>query len=40
MTKKQLTKILDTAVTGNDLLLLLDRIVSVTESTEDSSSDE
>ena len=40
MTKKQLTKILDTAVTGNDLLLLLDRIVSVTESSEDSSSDE
>lgn len=40
MTKKQMTKILDTAVTGSDLLMLLDRIVSVVEPNEDSSSDE
>lgn len=40
MTKKQMTKILDTAVTGNDLLMLLDRIVSVVEPNEDTSTDE
>jgi hypothetical protein len=34
MTVKQLTKILDTAVTGNDLLVLLDRIVSLVEPQE------